>query len=148
MDRSVEASRLAVHSCGGRNYQHIEEIYLGINNNVSGTIPPIVKEFTELKAFDLNSAGNLYGSIPEEIGELSNLVSIWLDHNPLLSGSIPQSFAKLNKLEQVELHECNLTGMLPAADYATWPDCLLGSRLATFDCPLPAGAETCGAVCK
>jgi hypothetical protein len=90
----------------------------------------------------------IHGTIPEEIGELSKLVSVWLDHNPLLSGSIPKSFAKLTKLQQVELHECNLTGTLPAAAYESWPDCLLGSRLATYDCPLPKGADTCGAVCK
>lgn len=129
-----------------RNYQHITEIYLGIGNNVTGTIPAIINKFTELKAFDLNT-NLVHGTIPSEIGDLPNLVSIWLDHNPLLSGSLPASFAKLDKLEQVELHECNLTGVLPAAAYASWPDCLLGSAFGGFDCPLPAGAETCGASC-
>lgn len=69
---------------------------------------------------------------------------IWLDHNPLLSGPIPTGLATL-ELSVLELHRSNFSGVLPELNYTAIPDCTLNDLV--FQCPLPRGAETCGALC-
>ena len=74
-----------------------------------------------------------------------------------MGGALPASLASLN-LTVLEAHFSNFNGVLPVLDYAAIPDCTLYNDRWTasrqgrpgnnvFACPLPPGAETCGAVC-
>jgi hypothetical protein len=76
---------------------------------------------------------------------MSNLEMLWLDHNPQLGGAIPRSFIGLTKLSAFELHHSNFSGALPPLEWAKIADCTLNDLV--FDCPLPQGADTCGAAC-
>ena len=73
---------------------------------------------------------------------------LWLDHNTKMTGPLPASLSKIgNQLSVLELHFSGFSGrtMLPALPFDNIPDCTLNGL--SFACPLPAGADTCGAVC-
>ena len=89
---------------------------------------------------------DLTGPLPQEIGMLPMLSMLWLDHNTKLGGSIPASFSHLKGLKTFELHRSNFSGPLPKMDFRSIDDCHL--EHGDFECPLPAGAEVCGAACK
>lgn len=127
-----------------RDFAHITEIYL-LSNDIRGTIPPAFTGMKHLKSLSLVDT-QISGSLPLEMGSMTGLEMIWLDHNPSLGGKIPESLLQLSNLSVLELHRSNFTGVLPALDFATIQDCTLNNLV--FDCPLPAGAETCGAVCR
>lgn len=128
-----------------RDLQRITEIYM-LDEAVEGTIPSAIGELDELVALSFVDT-RLTGTIPESIGSLPNLQMLWLDHNAHLGGEIPKSFESLSgKLQAFELHTSNFSGTLPNVDWAAIPDCTLNNLV--FDCPLPAGAETCGCTCK
>jgi len=127
-----------------RDLQRITEIYL-LGANVRGHIPASIAKFDELVALSLVGT-QLQGTLPPAIGTMKNLEMVWLDHNPSLGGPIPESFTGLTKLTAFELHRSNFSGRLPPMAYAGIADCTLNDL--TFDCPLPRGAETCGAACR
>jgi hypothetical protein len=128
-----------------RDLLRISEIYL-LGDVVQGTIPSTIGDFTALVALSL-VATNITGSIPDNIGDMTSLEMVWLDHNTLLEGEIPQTLSQLSgQLSVFEAHGTALTGSLPdGVDWASIPDCTLNGL--TFNCPLPEGAETCGAAC-
>ena len=145
-----------------RDMKHISEIYLmgqripGATGqiDVNGVLPASISRLQHLVALSIVNSG-LTGSLPPSLGEIPSLKMIWLDHNPKLGGAIPITFAHLN-LTVLEIHYSNFSGPLPPMNFAEIPDCTmyndnwsgagpLGSP--TFACPLPHGAETCGAVC-
>ena len=113
---------------------------------VTGTIPASIAKLDALAALSLVGT-RLTGSLPAEIGTMRGLEMLWLDHNPHLGGAIPGSFKGLDgQLTAFELHHSNFSGPLPELAWAAIPDCTLNDLV--FDCPLPRGAETCGAACK
>lgn len=126
-----------------QNYQQITEIYL-LNNSLTGTLPPSISEFSSLHAMDLNH-NNIRGSIPETIGSLSNLEALWLHHNGELSGVLPASMQNLS-FYALELHNCNISGVLPNIEFWSISNCLLYGN--SFDCPVPDQANSCGATCR
>lgn len=126
-----------------RDAAHITEIYL-LGDNITGTIPASFTGLTRLAALSIVDS-KLGGSLPAAMGDMSGLKMLWMDHNPGLTGSIPASFERLT-LNVIELVGSGLSGKLPAMSYTDIADCALGNM--EFDCPLPPGAETCGAVCK
>lgn len=125
-----------------RNLMRITEIYL-LGEEVKGQLPSSIGSLSALVSISLVGT-KITGTIPDTIGDARALSMVWLDHNPTLGGEIPASFSKL-KLTAFELHMSKFTGKLPALDYANIPDCTLNGLV--FQCPLPPGAETCGAVC-
>lgn len=126
-----------------RDVMRITEIYL-LGSNVFGRIPASISKFGELVALSLVDT-LLEGTLPASMGSMTNLEMVWLDHNPKLGGPIPESFLNLNKLTAFELQMSNFSGRLPIMNYTGIADCMLNGL--TFDCPLPHGADTCGAAC-
>jgi hypothetical protein len=127
-----------------RDVKHIVEIYL-LGSEVKGVVPAAVAKFQQLQALSLVSTG-VQGPLPEEMGLLPMLSMLWLDHNKELGGSIPASFTHLQGLKTFELHRSNFSGHLPKMNFESIDDCHL--EHGEFDCPLPEGAEICGAACK
>lgn len=119
--------------------------------DVRGVLPASIGQLRHLVALSIVSTG-LTGEVPPSLGSIKGLEMIWLDHNPTLGGPIPLTFNQLN-LSVLEIHYSNFSGALPPLDYLDIADCTMyndrwsnagGGR---FDCPLPRGAESCGAVC-
>jgi len=127
-----------------RDYMRITEIYL-LGPAIKGVLPDLIGNFDALISISFVQT-SLTGSLPASLGYLPQLTMIWFDHNPTLGGQIPASFANLKNVTAFELHSCNFYGRLPLMDYANIADCTLNSQI--FSCPLPPGAETCGAACK
>jgi len=94
---------------------------------------------------------DLTGSLPSDLfaqDQLSAVQMVWLDHNPGLGGEIPESLSLLpdGQVTAFELHGSAFQGGLPAdVAWTEIADCTLNGLV--FDCPLPEGAETCGAAC-
>lgn len=131
-------------SCSSlRDLKHVNEIYL-LGESIQGTLPDSIGNFRHLNALSFVTT-NIQGTLPESMGHLPALTMLWLDHNPHLGGSIPLSFTKLQGLAAFELHRSNFTGPLPSLDFKSIADCHLEHD--KFECPLPLGAETCGAAC-
>lgn len=129
-----------------RDAAHITEIYL-LGENITGTIPPSFTGLSRLAALSIVDS-NLGGELPAAMGDLSSLKMLWMDHNPKLVGNIPASFERLS-LNVIELVGSGFSGKLPQMSFTDIADCVLGGAgKMIFDCPLPPGAETCGAVCK
>jgi hypothetical protein len=127
-----------------RDFAHITELYL-LSPLINGTLSPSITNFKQLQALSIVGT-SITGVLPPALGEMTALEMIWLDHNPYLSGPVPSSLLQLPKLSVLELHRSNFSGVLPPLDYRSIYDCTLNGMV--FDCPLPPGAETCGAVCK
>ena len=145
-----------------RDMKHISEIYLmgqlvpGTTErmDVNGVLPASINQLQHLVALSIVNSG-LVGHLPPSLGEIPSLKMIWLDHNAQLGGAIPITFAHLN-LTVLEIHYSNFSGPLPPLNYAAIPDCTMyndnwsgagAPGRPTFACPLPQGADTCGAVC-
>lgn len=128
---------------GLRDFGHITEIYM-LSNNLKGKIPESFTQLSQLRALSLVDTA-ITGSLPANMGDLMSLEMMWVDHNSMLGGPIPASLNKLN-LSVIEAHRSNFSGTLPPLDYRDIADCTLNDMV--FDCPLPDGANTCGALCK
>jgi len=127
-----------------RDFTRISEIYL-LGPTIKGVLPELLGEFEALVSISFVQT-SLTGTLPVSLGLLPNLSMIWFDHNPTLGGEIPDSWSNLKDVTAFELHSCAFHGRLPMMDYANIADCTLNNLV--FDCPLPPGAETCGAACK
>lgn len=133
---------MSIRCTAVRDLAHITELYL-LSDTLSGEIPASISQFSHLVSLSLVGT-KIRGSLPMGMGSIKGLAKIWLDHNPMLGGEIPQDWTNL-PLDVLEMHYSNFTGTLPALDYANIPDCTLNGH--RFKCPLPPGAESCGAVC-
>jgi len=127
-----------------RDFTRITEIYL-LGPTIKGQLPEVLGLFDALVSISFVQTA-LTGTLPVSLGLLPNLQMIWFDHNPTLGGVIPDSWSNLRGVSAFELHSCLFHGRLPRMDYASIADCTLNNLV--FDCPLPPGAETCGAACK
>jgi PKD repeat protein len=92
-------------------YGCLEKIELP-NNNLTGEIPEIIKEFSSLIKMDL-SGNQLSGNIPEELGDAVSLENLNLGNNQL-TGSIPGTLSKLQNLKSIYLNDNKLEGSVPA----------------------------------
>ena len=82
------------------------------DNQLTGSIPPEIGNFSELDDLDLND-NELVGSIPSEIGNLTNLERLRLWNNQL-SGSISPTIGNLTNLLTLSLGDNKLTGSIPS----------------------------------
>lgn len=82
-----------------------------IENNLAGTIPPEIGNFSQLKELSF-STNNLKGSIPVEIGNLSTLTRLSFGVNEL-TGKIPGSIGNLTNLISLYLHKNQLSSHIP-----------------------------------
>ncbi|KAL8241024.1 hypothetical protein R6Q59_014379 [Mikania micrantha] len=95
------------------NLQHLEQLFLLGNNNLTGPLP-IVNMSTSipLKWLDMSNT-NLSGEIPDSIGHLESLSHlIFSDCN--LIGSLPKTPFKLTNLISLDLSNNKLSGSLPS----------------------------------
>jgi len=92
------------------NFSNLEDLKLG-SNQLSGSIPPELGNLSNLQYLYLYD-NQLSGSIPPELGNLSNLEVLELRHNQL-SGSIPPELGKLSNLGELDLSENQLNGSIP-----------------------------------
>lgn len=127
-----------------RDYLRITELYI-MGEQVSGVLPKTISNLTELVSVSFVGT-SIKGSLPSSLGEMAKLTMIWFDHNALLGGEIPQSFSQLKDVSAFELHRSAFAGYLPNMDYLSIADCTLADMV--FKCPLPPGAEACGAQCQ
>jgi hypothetical protein len=88
-------------------------------NQLTGTIPPDIGNFTALRGLHLGGFGgggldsnNIVGEIPDTISQLYQLESLSLDHN-LLSGTIPAGIGQLTRLTSLHLSHNRFFGALP-----------------------------------
>ena len=84
-------------SVGYKDHDHVRitEINFGttapglyIGNNLQGTIPAVIKDFTELGLLGLSNNA-IQGTIPTELAELKHLGDLFLDGNQL-TGRVPE----------------------------------------------------------
>ena len=125
-----------------RDFDHITEIYM-LSDHLIGELPPSFTNFKQLRSLSFVDT-KIGGVLPANMGDMTALEMIWLDHNPELGGVVPASLAKLD-LSVLELHRSGFEGTLPPMAYTEIPDCTLNDLV--FKCPLPDGANTCGALC-
>jgi Leucine-rich repeat (LRR) protein len=87
---------------------HVTIINLG-NNELEGSIPPQIAEFSQL--IELQLDGNqLTGIIPDEIYDLSNLELLNLGKNQF-TGSISPDLSNLSLLKKFTIHDNQLDGL-------------------------------------
>jgi Leucine-rich repeat (LRR) protein len=94
---------------GLENYS-VTQISL-FNNNLSGTIPPNLKDLSNLQSLSM-PYNNLSGTIPADLVTLSNLTILDLRHNDL-SGAIPTWLGNLTNLVSLYLGYNGFTGSIP-----------------------------------
>lgn len=88
---------------------HVSELSLP-NNNLTGTIPPTLGHFPDLRS--LNLAGNLLeGSVPVELGNLARLERLELQVNRFTS--LPATLGHLTRLQHLNVGGNRLSGTLP-----------------------------------
>ncbi len=90
---------------------HVTVLYLN-QNQLSGSIPPELGNFTSLESLDL-FGNQLSGSIPSQLGNLTHLYHFNLGWNQL-SGSIPAQLGNLTNLIDLYLHLNRLSGSVPS----------------------------------
>ena len=83
------------------------------DNGLSGEIPAVIGDLTELQLLDLGDNG-LRGEIPADLESLTKLRELKLFRNRL-SGEIPEGLGDLSALERLDLGENDLDGEIPTA---------------------------------
>jgi len=91
---------------------HVTGIVLNYNNLV-GTIPTEIGDFSELTLLFLYNNSGITGSIPTEIGNLTNLISLAFVWNYNMTGVIPNSITNLTNLEYLYLGYNQFSGTIP-----------------------------------
>jgi len=81
------------------------------DNNLTGTLPALLANLTELRRLVLNG-NSLSGRIPPELGNLDKLTMLNLRGNAL-EGSIPAELGALANLDTLELFSNDLSGPIP-----------------------------------
>lgn len=90
---------------------HVTELILD-NNNLSGKIPPQLRQLPRLKKLFL-WGNRLNGKIPPQLGQLSKLTELSLTINQL-TGPIPPELGDLSRLTMLNLGNNQLTGPIPS----------------------------------
>lgn len=82
-----------------------------VNNQLAGTIPATLSNFSKLEVINLDS-NSLQGNIPTNLAEINTLLFLSLDFNEL-SGNIPPELGEFENLEILEIAGNNLSGDIP-----------------------------------
>ena len=84
------------------------------NHGLTGSIPMVLSELSNLQTLDLGGGNQLTGSIPAALSRLSQLQNLDLSENQL-EGGIPATLGNLSKLQTLHLWDNDLTGSIPTA---------------------------------
>ena len=87
------------------------------NNQLKGTIPPIIENFTGLKVLSLNN-NQLTSTLPTELMALDSLVFLDLSKNQL-EGALPTELTQLVQLQHLDLSDNAFSGTIP--DFSPLP---------------------------
>ncbi len=113
----------------------VSDLNLG-SNNLIGSIPPEIGDFSALRSLILQdnsltgglpdeignlslldwlslSTNQLSGSLPDSLGNLTLLSILWLDNNQF-SGNIPASFGNFTQISSLTLFDNQLSGNIPS----------------------------------
>lgn len=83
-------------------------------NQWTGGIPNIFRDYKQLETFDVSSAIALQGSIPSSVFSVPTLKNAHFSDTKL-SGRIPTSFLQAGQLQSFHLNDCpNIVGSIPA----------------------------------
>lgn len=82
-------------------------------DTLQGTLPPELALLTSLKYLELPSNPNLAGSLPKEWGQLSQLQELNL-HNNQLTGTLPSQIGLLTSMTSLHLSDNQFTGEIPS----------------------------------
>ncbi|XP_062219723.1 phytosulfokine receptor 1-like [Phragmites australis] len=99
----------ALPMTGIHGFQNIQ-VFVIANSHLSGSVPPWLANFTQLKVLDL-SWNQLVGNIPAWIGDLDFLFYLDLSNNSL-TGGIPKSLSSMKGLVT-----CNISQQSTETDY-------------------------------
>ena len=89
------------------------EAILARDKDLSGPIPPSIRQLRGLTAIDL-SKNSITGDIPTEIASLTSLRRLSLANNDI-EGEVPSELGQLTKLEELDLRRNRLWGGFPEA---------------------------------
>lgn len=81
---------------------------------MEGKIPEGIGLLKKLKVLNLGN-NLLSGTVPSVFGNFSELVVLDLSQNPYLMSEIPSDFGKLERLEQLLLQSCSFHGQIPVS---------------------------------
>ena len=98
------------HCEGGSDEGAVSQIWLP-NNDMAGTIPQELEQFTNLRVFALEYNLNITGTLPDAFHSMPDLSVIVLSNN-MFEGKIPSSFKKLSNLEFLALDDNQMEGNL------------------------------------
>ena len=117
-----------------REFPHLQVLRLDYNGLV-GEIPPEIGQLTELRRMDID--GNRFtGGIPPEIGNLEKLKVLWMGGNRM-GGPIPPELANLAGIEELHLYKALFHGSIPE-EFGSLTDLrVLDLRDNRFSGPLP-----------
>ncbi|MBL8112689.1 MAG: fibronectin type III domain-containing protein [Acidobacteria bacterium] len=81
-------------------------------NNLVGTLPSSIGNFTNLTVLDLGS-NQISGPLPAELWGLATLDTLILADNPI-GGSLPSAVSGLTSVGVLALFDCQLSGLIPS----------------------------------
>ncbi len=100
---------ITVTNISGQDHVTIIDLF---NNNLNGSLPIQIGDFTKLTALEISFNNLLSGNLPAQIGNLTNLERlIFWDNN--LTGNIPTEIGNCLKLNTLSFEDNSLTGNIP-----------------------------------
>ena len=94
------------------NITTLQELDLSYNEQLSGPVPPTIKNLWQLQRLYLYNTA-IEGPLPSDWSGMVSLERLWI-HTAALTGTIPASIGDLPMLEDLNLANNELTGAIPA----------------------------------
>ena len=111
----VTTAMIAPGTKAGEAVERVTELHLGesygVGNNLTGTIPDVIGQLSELKLLSLGF-NQLSGVIPATLGNLTKLTYLELYGNPF-TGTLPLEIGNLTKLTFFRVSHARLEGGIP-----------------------------------
>ncbi|KAF8768874.1 hypothetical protein HU200_007438 [Digitaria exilis] len=98
-------------SLSNNSFTNNIQVFVIANSHLSGSVPPWIANFTQLKVMDL-SWNQLVGNIPAWIGDLEFLFYLDISNNSL-TGGIPESLSRMKSLHLLDLSNNQISGVIP-----------------------------------
>ncbi|KAG6515053.1 hypothetical protein ZIOFF_025432 [Zingiber officinale] len=119
------------------NCSALQHVSIELNDNLRGSLPPAVANFSEQLQVLIVGGNALSGSIPAGIGNLIGLQKLVL-HENYFTGSIPEGIGHLLQLQVLFLDDNNLSGQMPRSLGNLTQLYLLNASYNALHGPIPA----------